>query len=521
LAQVCICSVILPHRSFQIPCLSLYTRMVIFSHLKAFVALAALVGIESARVARKRGREHASSKFIAGVPVHLKHLLDQQGGESEQEWLVVVNQGTSDDELGHLCKASRNGCNLVGHPSKGGVPFLKTRGTEQDLKNLIRAGDGVVRYVEPDHPVQVDPVVFMDSTSEVGVQAATWALDRIGADKRSTTGAGVTIFVMDTGVRVTHQEFENRASPAVDLGSNNGSLVECNGDQSCAADRHGHGTHCAGTAAGKTFGVAPAATVKAVKALNDRGGGEWSWVIAAMDWVSISTERPAVVSMSFAGDRIPVQAVGDAIDTMVNSGLIAVAAAGNTFDDACIVTPAYSPAAITVGATSRRYDTKADEVWHLSNFGRCVDIWAPGSSIESAWKDSDSQTKTISGTSMACPHVSGAAALLLEADPTKNTEAVRAALLDNSIKGVLAGSSASGPVVNNFLLYVGADGAPPSPPTTEPVTTPAPAPTPGPAPTDAPAPTPAPPPTPGSCFGFCNPSHCESSADLCSGCSFC
>jgi len=409
------------------------------------------------------------------VPVHLKHLIDQQGGGSEKDWLVVVNQGTSDDELGHLCKSSRKGCNLVGHPSKGGMPFLKMVGTEQDLENLILEGDGVVRYVEPDHLFQMDPVL-MDSTSEVGVKAATWALDRIGADKRSTTGVGVTIFVMDTGVRVTHQEFGGRASGAVDLGSNNGSLVECNGDHSCALDLYGHGTHCAGTAAGKTFGVAPAATVKAVKALNDRGGGEWSWVIAAMDWVSISTERPAVVSMSFAGDRIPVQAVGDAIDTMVNSGLIAVAAAGNTFDDACIVTPAYSPTAITVGATARTLGTNADEVWHLSNYGPCVDIWAPGSAIESAWKDSDTQTDTKSGTSMACPHISGAAALLLEADPTKKNEEVRADLIENSIKGVLVGSSDSGPVVNNFLLYVGADGPPPSPPTSKPVTTPAPSP---------------------------------------------
>merc|ERR1712242_445206 len=187
---------------------------------------------------------------------------------------------------------------------------------------------------------------------------------------------------------------------------------------------------------------------------------------------------------------------------------------GNTFDDACIVTPAYSPAAITMGATARTFGTNAYEVWHISNYGPCVDIWAPGAMIESAWKDSDSQTNKISGTSMACPHVSGAAALLLEADPTKNTDAVRAALIDNSIKGVLAGSSDSGPVVNNFLLYVGAAGPPPSPSTTKPVTTPAPAP--------APAPTPAPPPTPGSCFSFCrDASDCTEYETLCSGCSFC
>merc|ERR1719350_1073319 len=226
-------------------------------------------------------------------------------------------------------------------------------------------------------------------------------------------------------------------------------------------------------------------------------------------------ERPAVVSMSFAGREVD-QAVGDAIDTMVNAGLIAVAAAGNTFDDTCIITPGFSPTAITVGATARVLGVGTDEVWHLSNFGPCVDIWAPGSAIESAWYTSDSDTYTASGTSMACPHVSGAAALLLEADPTKKSPAVLADLLENSVKGVIEGSFDSGPVVNNFLLYVGADGPPPSPPTTTPVTTPAPTPTsgplptPAPAPTPGPAPTPAPAPTPGSCFSICNdPSDCE------------
>merc|ERR1719330_2009352 len=162
-----------------------------------------------------------------------------------------------------------NACNLIGSPHKGGVPFLEMRGTEQDLEKVIQSGEGAVKYVEPDHEVSMIPEFEGD------VEAATWGLNRIGADQRARAGAGSTIFVLDTGVRSSHQEFSGRAASTLDLTS--GSLVECNGDTACAPDVQGHGTHCAGTAGGETYGVAPSANIRSVKVLGDYGYGDTSW----------------------------------------------------------------------------------------------------------------------------------------------------------------------------------------------------------------------------------------------------
>merc|ERR1711884_294445 len=134
------------------------------------------------------------------------------------------------------------------------------------------------------------------------VEAATWGLNRIGADQRVRTGAGATVFVLDTGVRSTHNEFGGRAASALDMTS--GEPVECNGAADCAGDAQGHGTHCAGTAAGVSFGVAPAAAVRSVKVLSDQGSGQWSWSYEALDWLAAqggASVRPAVTSMSLGG----------------------------------------------------------------------------------------------------------------------------------------------------------------------------------------------------------------------------
>merc|ERR1719480_104450 len=352
-----------------------------------------------------------------------------------------------------MCSMNKAGCNLVGHPH-GGVPFLELRANERDLESVLGASSGAVKYVEPDSEVYMIPEI------EADVQAATWGLNRVGADQRGRAGSGATVFVLDTGVRVTHQEFSGRAMPALDMTI--GDPRECGDDMSCAGDVQGHGTHCAGTAAGESFGVAPSAAVKSVKVLSDQGSGSWSWSYYALDWLASNPTRPAIASMSLGGSGTQ-QAMADAVNGATNAGVVVVVAGGNSNSDACRFSPAFVPSAITVGST-----TSTDRRSSFSNYGSCTNIWAPGSDVTSASHRSDTGSATFSGTSMACPHVAGGAALVLDADPSKKSSAVLAELLDtavlNAIEDLRSGDT-------NALLYVGAGGPPPTP---EPVPTPAP-----------------------------------------------
>merc|ERR1719330_888097 len=261
----------------------------------------------------------------------------------------------------------------MGHP-EGGVPFFELRATESDLERLVHSAKGLISFIEPDQIVHMIPEIKSNN-----VEARTWGLNRIGADSRGSTGAGATVFVLDTGVRSSHQEFGGRAASALDMTS--GDPKECNGDVNCAADGQGHGTHCAGTAAGETFGVAPGAAVRSVKVLSDQGSGSWSWSYDALDWLASGNGarvRPAVASMSLGGPGTQ-NAMKNAVDAAVNSGVVVVVAGGNDNSDACSFSPAFVPSAITVGST-----TSTDSRSSFSNYGSCTDIWAPGSNIVSA-----------------------------------------------------------------------------------------------------------------------------------------
>lgn len=395
----------------------------------------------------------------------------------------MVKPGTSDEQLAVMCKTNRNGCNLAGHPSKGGVPFLEMRGSEGDLERVISMSNGAVKFVEPDQEVQMIPEL---EASEV--EASTWGLNRIGADGRSRGGAGATIFVLDTGVRSSHQDFGGRASSALDMTS--GEPVECNGDVGCAGDAQGHGTHCAGTAGGESFGVAPQAAVKSVKVLSDQGSGSWSWSFSALDWLAQNQVRPAVASMSLGGSGT-IQAMREAVDAAVNAGVVVVVAGGNNNKDSCEYSPAFVPSAITVGST-----TSSDTRSSFSNWGACTNIWAPGSDVVSASHTSDTGSVSFSGTSMACPHVSGAAALVLQESPSMKPSAVLSALqasaAQNYVKGLWSTDT-------NLLLSVAAGGPPPAGGV-------------GPAP-DPPGP---------ECASFCDEwAFLPCSHYLCHGCDFC
>merc|ERR1719401_2420575 len=263
-----------------------------------------------------------------------------------------------------------------------------------------------------------------------------WGLDRI--DQRSgldgdydppNAGENVHVFILDTGIRISHTDFGGRALRGADF-IRSGSPECAEGDTSCAADGHGHGTHCAGTAAGLSYGVAKAATLHAVKVLSDGGSGSSSGIISAIEWVVSKDQlRPAVISMSLGGSGAPSQDWITAINDAVDAGVPVTVAAGNSNGDACNFSPAGVPSAITVGSTAN-----TDARSHFSNYGSCIDIFAPGSAITSATSTSDTATATWSGTSMACPHVAGAAALLLADDPSASAETVLSRLQLRSTK---------------------------------------------------------------------------------------
>ena len=271
-----------------------------------------------------------------------------------------------------------------------------------------------------------------------GAQAVgvPWHLDRLdsgpraGLDRRFTTplnlsGAGVSVFVLDTGIRESHQEFAGRVSPGINL-------VEGSGGGP-PEDDNGHGTHCASIALGAGYGVAKCANVRGVKILDGRGLGSFSDVVRGLDWVATHAEGPSVVSMSLAGP--PSDSINRALEEMADLGFLVVAAAGNEGEEACQYSPASSPDALVVGASDVVEAARGglqDLRSPFSNYGVCVDVYAPGSSVEAASHASDSETVFRSGTSMACPLVAGVAALYLEAYPNASAPAVKSAIIQSS-----------------------------------------------------------------------------------------
>jgi subtilisin family serine protease len=273
---------------------------------------------------------------------------------------------------------------------------------------------------------------------------ATWGLDRIdqrafplsGTYSYNYTGAGVTAYIIDTGIRLTHNEFGARAVSGYDA-IDGGSADDCNG----------HGTHVAGTVGGATYGVAKGVALVAVRVLDCNGSGSYAGVIAGVDWVTANHVKPAVANMSLGGGASDM--LDEAVQNSIAAGVTYAIAAGNgdrigRAQNACNYSPARVPDAMTIGATDNT-DRKAS--W--SNYGSCVDWFAPGVGITSAWDDSDTQTNTISGTSMATPHAAGVAALYLEHYPTSTALQVRDALYAMTTKSVVTSSNTT----NNHLLY--------------------------------------------------------------------
>ncbi|NED87120.1 S8 family peptidase [Streptomyces sp. SID11233] len=272
----------------------------------------------------------------------------------------------------------------------------------------------------------------------------SWGLDRIDQTETAgdnaytypdSAGEGVTAYVIDTGVRITHEEFEGRAGYGYDA-------VD---DDDNADDGYGHGTHVAGTIAGATYGVAKKAKIVAVRVLDDSGSGTTEQVVAGIDWVTANHEGPSVANMSLGGGAD--EALDAAVQKSIASGVTYAVAAGNESGDASESSPARVPEAITVASS-----TVDDEQSSFSNYGSLVDLYAPGSDITSAWNDSDTGSDTISGTSMATPHVVGAAAVYLAGHPDATPADVSAALTDGATPDAISNATAG--TANKLLKVV-------------------------------------------------------------------
>ena len=372
---------------------------------------------------------NASLALAAGDPPTAPIIGTDSETAIQGRYIVVFKPGSPGNDVNNAADRARGLGGEVFYTYDSALTGFAASLPEQALKGLVHNPN--VEYIE------ADQVVSLETTQS----PATWGIDRIDQSSLplsnsytyNYTGAGVTAYIIDTGIRFSHTEFGGRATSGYDFVNNDSDASDCNG----------HGTHVAGTVGGATYGVAKGVSLVAVRVLNCSGSGTTSGVIAGINWVTSNhTTGNAVANMSLGGG------VSTSLDTAVKNsiadGVVYAIAAGNSNRDACKFSPARVPTAITVGAT-----TSTDARASYSNYGTCLDLFAPGSSITSAWYTSNTATNTISGTSMATPHVTGVAALYLEGH-SGTPQQVRDAIVAAATSGVVSNPGRGSP---KLLLY--------------------------------------------------------------------
>jgi subtilisin family serine protease len=286
--------------------------------------------------------------------------------------------------------------------------------------------------------IEQDATVHIEQHACVTQTGATWGIDRIseralqldGEYEYEYDGSKTDSYIIDTGILLTHNEFgTNRATHGATF-TGDGRNEDCNG----------HGTHVAGTVGGTLYGVAKKVSLIAVKVLNCGGSGTWEGVMGGVNWVAqqyTEKKKPSTANMSLGGGRhVPLN---NAVEACVRAGVVVVVAGGNSNADACNFSPASALLAITVGSTdvANSGGVQTDIRSSFSNFGRCTDMWGPGTMVTSAWIGSNTATRTISGTSMASPHVCGVANLILDENPTWSPKQVEDEMIEKSTKGII------------------------------------------------------------------------------------
>ncbi len=398
------------------------------------LSLGAAVGATQAADLVRVPGERAAKPFAQSVPIPGRYI-------------VVYKKSVEDADREtekHLPKGSKK----LHHVFKDSLKGFTADLTDAEVRN-IRAHPNV-ELVEQDQTISIQETALARSENQ-----ATWGIDRIDQVTRpldtvyhyNYTGAGVNAFIIDTGIRTDHVEFVGRIKPGYNVAADATGVINATNVSDC----NGHGTHVSGTVAGTVLGVAKGASIVPVRVLDCNGSGTTSGVIAGVNWVAASTLRPAVANLSLGGGYS--SALNAAVAGAVSKGVTMVVAAGNSNVDACTSSPASEPTAITVGATDSN-DVRAS----YSNYGTCLDLFAPGSSITSAWYTASNAAAILSGTSMAAPHVTGTAVLALAANPNATPTDVASFL---KTKGSMNQVTSAGTGSPNVLVYAlaGAPGA--------------------------------------------------------------
>eukprot|EP00004_Rigifila_ramosa_P002220 TRINITY_DN122_c0_g1_i1.p1 TRINITY_DN122_c0_g1~~TRINITY_DN122_c0_g1_i1.p1 ORF type:complete len:390 (-),score=96.39 TRINITY_DN122_c0_g1_i1:48-1181(-) len=368
--------------------------------------------------------------LAAASPILTKSVrLDIPENPIPGQYIAVFNKGVGSDSARSLASTFVNSkffkigsfMAFSAEMTPGQIASLQSK---SDLFDYIAQDAVVTAYGEQTNP----PAWGIDRVDQTALPLNQ--LYRYPDD----AGRSATVYVLDTGIRVTHQEFGGRARWGVNYADSNNN------------DGNGHGTHCAGTVGGSSAGVAKQTNLVAVKVLGDSGSGSWTGVISGVQWVvDQCSGNPSVCSGSLSLGGGGYQPIDDAINAAVAEGVIMIIAAGNNGGNACNYSPARAASAFTVGATDIN-DNRAS----YSNFGTCMEIFAPGSNIYSAWSTSDVAYNTISGTSMATPHVAGAVALLQSASPA-NPATIASRLVAAATPNVVNNAGTGSP---NLLLFV-------------------------------------------------------------------
>ncbi len=317
------------------------------------------------------------------------------------------------------------------------LPGFVAKMDKKAMKRML--SDSRVAYIEQDQIMKANDTQFN----------ATWGIDRVdqadlpldGSYTYTNTGTGVTAYIVDTGILSSHSDFEGR------VGSGYTAINDGNGTNDC----NGHGTHVAGTVGSETYGLAKNVSLIPVRVLGCNGSGSNSGVIAGVDWVAQNASGPSVANMSLGGSSST--ALDNAVENAIDAGITFVVAAGNDNSDACFGSPNRVPAALTIASS-----TSSDARSSFSNYGSCIDLFAPGSSITSTW--SNGGTNTISGTSMAAPHVAGAVALYLQSNPSATPAQVETEIEGNAVANRISNVNGS----PNLLLQTDSGTTPPPPP---------------------------------------------------------